>query len=61
VLDNVLNYLINTKNYSWHHACSLQPENLLSVNVVFKSHIACIFLFMSVYEYHVLMDCKFYV
>jgi hypothetical protein len=56
VLENVLNYLNNTKNYSWHHACSLQPENMLSVFAYLTHILHSCFLLMRVHCCYVFME-----
>jgi hypothetical protein len=58
VLENVLNYLNNTKNYSWHHACSLQSENLLSVFAYLTHILHSSFLLMCMLCCLVLMVVK---
>jgi hypothetical protein len=58
VLENVLNYLNNTKNYSWHHACSLQTENMLSVFAYLTHILYSCFLLMCMPCCFVLMVVK---
>jgi hypothetical protein len=58
VLENVLNYVNNTKIYSWHHACSLQPENKLSVFVYLTHILHSCFLLMCMLCCFVLMVVK---
>jgi hypothetical protein len=58
VLENILNYLNNTKNSSWHHACSLQSENMLSVFAYLTHILHSCFLLMCMPCCFVLMVVK---